>query len=120
VPANWSRIPAILTATGAEIVATSVDGISEHGAKEFSTVAAVGCTTCHGEYAECDLGAGPCIRGATEGSIRAAVDATNEMVILRIAITDAEIKAVFAYLVHLGTMQPDEGNPAAAGQVSPG
>jgi mono/diheme cytochrome c family protein len=104
VPANWSRIPAILTATGAEIVATSVDGIPEHRAKEFSTVAGVGCTTCHGEYAECDLGVGPYIRGATEGFVHAAVDATNEMVIVMTAITDAEIKAVSAYLVHLGTM----------------
>jgi len=87
------------------LVRAGDDDLFAEGARVFSTVAGVGCTTCHGEYAEGDLGVGPYIRGATEGSIRAAIDATNEMVIVKNAITDAEIKAVSAYLGHLGTMQ---------------
>jgi len=75
------------------------------GARVFSTIAGVGCKTCHGEYAEGDLGVGPFIRGASEETIRAMIDATNEMVIIRNTITDEEVKAVAAYIGYLGTMQ---------------
>ncbi len=75
------------------------------GARVFSTVAGVGCKTCHGEYAEGDVGVGPYIRGATEGAIRAAIDATGEMIVIKSAITEDEIKAVSAYVGSLGTMQ---------------
>lgn len=75
------------------------------GARVFDEVAGVGCKTCHGEYAEGDLGVGPYIRGATEGSIRAAIDATPEMVVVKNAITEEEISAISAYVSHLGSMQ---------------
>jgi len=75
------------------------------GARVFNTIAGVGCKTCHGEYAEGDVGVGPYIRGATEGMIRAAIDATDAMVVITSVITDDEVKAVAAYLGHLGTMQ---------------
>lgn len=75
------------------------------GEKVFNTVAGVGCKTCHGEYAEGDLGVGPFIRGATEAAIRAAIDATNEMIIVRNVIEDEQIRAVAAYIGNLGSMQ---------------
>jgi len=75
------------------------------GARVFNTIAGVGCKTCHGEYAEGDVGVGPYIRGASEGAIRAAIDATGEMVVIRSMITEDEIEAVAAYVGNLGTMQ---------------
>lgn len=75
------------------------------GERVFASIAGVGCKTCHGEYAEGDLGVGPFIRGASEATIRAMIDATNEMVIIKNTITEEEIKAVAAYIGHLGTMQ---------------
>ena len=75
------------------------------GARVFNTIAGIGCKTCHGEYAEGDLGVGPFIRGASEATIRATIDATNEMVIIKNTITDDEIKAISAYIGHLGSLQ---------------
>jgi len=75
------------------------------GHRVFDSVAGVGCKTCHGEYAEGDVGVGPYIRGATEGTIRAAIDATGEMIVIKSVITDDEIKAVAAYVGNLGSMQ---------------
>ena len=77
----------------------------DEGARVFSEVAGVGCKTCHGEYAEGDLGVGPFIRGAPEGMIRASVDATGEMIVVKNVISEDEIMAVTAYLGHLGTLQ---------------
>jgi len=84
--------------------AADADLVAE-GARVFASAAGIGCKTCHGEFAEGDLGVGPYIRGATEGAIRAAIEATNEMVVIRNSIDDAEIRAVAAYLERLGTMQ---------------
>ncbi len=81
------------------------DGQFAQGAKVFDTVAGVGCKTCHGEYAEGDVGVGPYIRGATEGTIRAAIDATGEMIVIKNMITEDQIKAVAAYVGNLGSMQ---------------
>jgi len=81
------------------------EGLVAEGARVFASAAGIGCRTCHGEFAEGDLGVGPYIRGAAEGTIRAAIEATNEMVVIRNAITDAEIRAVAAYLERLGSMQ---------------
>ena len=81
------------------------DGQLAEGARVFSTIAGVGCKTCHGEYAEGDVGVGPYIRGASEGSIRASIEATGEMIVIKSAITEDEIKAVAAYVGRLGTMQ---------------
>ena len=77
----------------------------EQGKVVFNEVAGLGCKSCHGEYAEGDLGVGPFIRGAPEGNIRAAVDAIGEMVAIKVAIEDEEISAVAAYLAELGGMQ---------------
>lgn len=76
------------------------------GERVFNTVAGIGCKTCHGEYAEGDVGVGPYLRGASEGTIRAAIDATGEMVVIKNVITEDEIKAVVAYVGKLGTLQP--------------
>jgi cytochrome c553 len=81
------------------------DAQIEAGRQVYQTIAGIGCKTCHGDYAEGDLGVGPFIRGATDGMIRAAVDATNEMSIIKTTITDDDINAVAAYLDYLGTMQ---------------
>jgi mono/diheme cytochrome c family protein len=88
-----------------DMALASDDNSFAEGASVFSTVAGVGCKTCHGEYAEGDLGVGPFIRGATEATIRAAIDATGEMVIVKNAISDEEIQAVAAYVGYLGSMQ---------------
>ena len=45
------------------------------------------------------------MRGASEGTIRAAIDAIAEMAVVKNVITDDEIKAISAYVEHLGTMQ---------------
>ncbi len=76
------------------------------GEQVFNTIAGIGCKTCHGEYAEGDVGVGPYLRGASEGTIRAAIDATGEMVVIKNVITEDEIKAVAAYVGKLGTLQP--------------
>jgi mono/diheme cytochrome c family protein len=81
------------------------DELLEEGARVFDTIAGVGCKTCHGDYAEGDLGVGPFIRGATEATIRATIDANNEMIIIKNTITEDEIKAVAAYVAHLGSLQ---------------
>jgi mono/diheme cytochrome c family protein len=76
------------------------------GERVFNTIAGMGCKTCHGEYAEGDVGVGPYLRGASEGAIRAAIDATDAMVVIKSVITDDEIKAVAAFVGKLGSMQP--------------
>jgi mono/diheme cytochrome c family protein len=81
------------------------DPLLAEGKRVFSEVAGVGCKTCHGEYAEGDLGVGVFMRGATEGTIRAAIDAIAEMIVVKNVITEDEIKAISAYVEHLGTMQ---------------
>lgn len=85
--------------------AHAADDSIERGRQVFATVAGIGCKTCHGDYAEGDLGVGPFIRGATEGSIRAAVEGIGEMVAIKFTITDEEITAVAAYLNYLGGLQ---------------
>jgi mono/diheme cytochrome c family protein/DNA-binding beta-propeller fold protein YncE len=81
------------------------DPLLAEGKRVFSEVAGVGCKTCHGEYAEGDLGVGVFMRGASEGTIRAAIDAIAEMAVVKNVITEEEIKAISAYVEHLGTMQ---------------
>jgi mono/diheme cytochrome c family protein/DNA-binding beta-propeller fold protein YncE len=81
------------------------DPLLAEGKRVFNEVAGVGCKTCHGEYAEGDLGVGVFMRGASEGTIRAAIEAIAEMVVIKNAITEDEIKAITAYVEHLGTMQ---------------
>jgi len=89
----------------ASLLQAAEDELLAEGARVFSTIAGIGCKTCHGEYAEGDVGVGPYIRGATAGMIRAAIDATNEMIVVRNVISDEEIQAVAAYVGRLGSMQ---------------
>lgn len=77
----------------------------EEGRRVFQEVAGLGCRSCHGDFAEGDIGVGPYIRGANEGAIRAAIDGTGEMVAIKALISEDEINAVSAYLYHLGSMQ---------------
>jgi mono/diheme cytochrome c family protein len=77
----------------------------EEGRRAFQEVAGIGCRSCHGDFAEGDLGVGPFIRGATEGAIRAAIEGIGEMVAVRSIISDEEISAVSAYMNHLGSLQ---------------
>lgn len=81
------------------------DTTIQQGREVFETIAGIGCKSCHGDYAEGDLGVGPFIRGATEGTIRASIDATGEMVVIKNTITDEQIKSVAAYINYLGTLQ---------------
>jgi DNA-binding beta-propeller fold protein YncE/mono/diheme cytochrome c family protein len=94
------------TMGGGSVSATEFDDpLLAEGARVFRDVAGVGCKTCHGEYAEGDLGVGVFMRGASEGTIRAAIDAIAEMVVVKNVITEDEIEAITAYVGHLGTMQ---------------
>ena len=77
----------------------------EQGEKVFDEIAGLGCKGCHGEYGEGDLGVGPFIRGASEGSVRAAIEGIGEMVVVKTAISEADIKAVSAYVSSLGSYQ---------------
>lgn len=77
----------------------------DEGRRVFQEVAGIGCRSCHGDFAEGDLGVGPYIRGATEGSIRAAIAAIGEMVAVRMTVKDEEIAAVARYINHLGSLQ---------------
>jgi mono/diheme cytochrome c family protein len=108
--AKSSILIALLSLLGAGVLSPSFalaqdDALLAEGARVFSTIAGVGCKTCHGEYGEGDVGVGPYIRGASEGAIRAAIDATGEMVVVKTVITEEQIKAVAAYVGRLGTMQ---------------
>jgi len=94
-----------ILAAGSNQVLANSDELIGKGKKVYNEVAGIGCKTCHGEYAEGDLGVGPFIRGASEGAIRAAVSAVGEMIVVRQAITEEELKAVAAYLEYLGTLQ---------------
>lgn len=107
--ATSSTITALLYLCIAGVLSPSLlladDSRLADGARVFGTIAGVGCKTCHGEYAEGDVGVGPFIRGASEGSIRAAIDATGEMIVIKSMITEGEIKAVAEYVARLGTLQ---------------
>ncbi|MEH6473718.1 MAG: cupredoxin domain-containing protein [Halopseudomonas sp.] len=77
----------------------------EKGKTVFDTVAGLGCKGCHGDYGEGDLGVGPFIRGATEGSIRAAIEGIGAMVVVKSSISEDDIKAVSVYVSGLGSRQ---------------
>lgn len=77
----------------------------DKGRRVFQEVAGIGCRSCHGDFADGDLGVGPYIRGADEGAIRAAIDGIGEMVAIKMSIKDEEIKAVSEYIDYLGSLQ---------------
>jgi len=77
----------------------------DEGRRVFQEIAGIGCLSCHGDFAEGDLGVGPYIRGASEGAIRAAIEGIGEMVAIKMTINDTEINAVAKYIDHLGSLQ---------------
>ena len=81
------------------------DELTDAGRDVFETIAGVGCASCHGQYAEGDVGVGPYIRGASEGMVRAAIEGNDLMIAIQNAISEREIEAVSAYLQQLGSMQ---------------
>lgn len=81
------------------------DNLIKRGEQVFNTVANIGCAGCHGAFAEGDLGVGPYIRGASEGSVRAAIEGIGPMVAIKAVITEEETKAVSAYVNYLGAAQ---------------
>ena len=83
----------------------SADDLIKRGELVFNTVAGIGCAGCHGAFAEGDLGVGPYIRGASEGSVRAAIEGIGPMVAIKAVITEEETKAVSAYVNYLGSAQ---------------
>ena len=68
----------------------------------FDTIAGIGCKTCHGEYGEGDLGVGPYIRGASEGSVRAAIEGIDAMVAVKSVINEEQIVDISNYVISLG------------------
>ena len=89
----------------AVVPASQADELDGEGRRVFQEIAGVGCATCHGEFAEGDVSIGPYIRGASEGTIRAAIEAVDEMIVVKSAITDGEIAAVVEYVQYLGSLQ---------------
>ena len=89
----------------AVVPASRADELGGEGRRVFREIAGVGCATCHGEFAEGDVSIGPYIRGASEGTIRAAIEAVDEMIVVKSAITEDEIAAVVEYVRYLGSMQ---------------
>jgi mono/diheme cytochrome c family protein len=81
------------------------DALIKRGELVFNTVANIGCAGCHGAFAEGDLGVGPYIRGASDGSVRAAIEGIGPMVAIKAVITEEETKAVAAYVNYLGAAQ---------------
>jgi len=81
------------------------EGLIKRGELVFKTVAGIGCAGCHGAFAEGDLGVGPYIRGASDGSVRAAIEGIGPMIAVKAVITEDEITAVAAYVHYLGATQ---------------
>jgi plastocyanin len=77
----------------------------DEGARAFREIAGIGCASCHGQFAEGDVGIGPYIRGASEGTIRAAIDAVVEMTVVKAVIEEQEIQAVAEYIRQMGDVQ---------------
>lgn len=105
---NKTKLTALLASAGLCLsmsVATLAqdDETLARGEQVFNTIAGIGCKGCHGEFAEGDLGVGPYIRGATEGSVRAAISGIDAMVVVRTMIDEQGIKDVSAYMESLGS-----------------
>ena len=92
----------IFGATSIHSHAADEDSI-KRGEALFNDLAGIGCKSCHGDFGEGDLGVGPYIRGATEGSIRAAITGIGAMVVIKNTIDEQGIVDVSAYVNSLGT-----------------
>ena len=79
--------------------------VIEYGRELFLHAGEVGCTACHGPYAEGDIGIGPYNRGFSERAIRDALKTVDAMAFLREKLTDVQISQVAAYYRWLGGLQ---------------
>jgi len=77
----------------------------EYGRELFLHAGEVGCTACHGRYAEGDVGIGPYNRGFSEKSIRSALKNVDAMSFLRAKLNDQQISRIAAYYQWLGGVQ---------------
>lgn len=77
----------------------------KEGERIFRTVGGVGCASCHGPYAEGDIGIGPNNRGFGEAKIRTALQSVKQMAFLQEPMTEPNIKAVAAYFNFIGNLQ---------------
>lgn len=96
---------ALFTSVVSIVQAGADADLLKKGETVFNTVAGIGCKGCHGDFAEGDLGVGPFIRGASDGSVRAAIEGIGAMVAVKASIKEDEIAAVSAYVNSLGSMQ---------------
>lgn len=100
------RVIAIVSAAFFISMSASADEESlARGEKIFNEIAGLGCKGCHGEFAEGDLGVGPYIRGATEGTIRAAIEGIDTMIVVKSTIDEQGIKDISEYIASLGETQ---------------
>ena len=77
----------------------------EYGRELFLHAGEVGCTACHGRYAEGDVGIGPYNRGFSEKAIRSALTNVDAMAFLRAKLNDQQISQIAAYYQWLGGVQ---------------
>ena len=77
----------------------------EQGLEIFQTAGEVGCSACHGPYAEGDVGIGPYNRGFDEAAIRTALVAVDVMRFLRNELSELQIEQIAAYYDWLGDLQ---------------
>ena len=77
----------------------------EQGLEIFLNAGEVGCSACHGPYAEGDVGIGPYNRGFDEAAIRKALKTVDAMSFLEEALSDLQITQVAAYYEWLGDLQ---------------
>lgn len=89
----------------AAIVVVADKQTVEYGRELFLHAGEVGCTACHGRYAEGDIGIGPYNRGFSEGAIRSALKNVDAMAFLRAKLTDQQISQIAAYYQWLGGVQ---------------
>lgn len=77
----------------------------EKGHNIYLTAGGIGCSTCHGDYAEGDVGIGPYNRGLTEYHVTTALSGIEDMEFLQDELDAEQIKQVAAYLGWLGDLQ---------------
>lgn len=79
--------------------------VVEQGLEIFLNAGEVGCSACHGPYAEGDVGIGPYNRGFDEAAIRKALKTVDAMKFLEEVLSDQQITQVAAYYQWLGDLQ---------------
>ncbi len=98
--------PVEVANTPAPAVQTAADlDLIDRGRDIFLNAGEVGCTACHGSYAEGDVGIGPYNRGLDEDDIRLALANVDAMRFLQQQLDDEQIHQVAAYYGWLGDHQ---------------